>query len=72
MPRLAGIEARGHVVGGYTQVDMRGDFAWAVVEGRWLASGARTIQKGRAILVFARARDGRRWRITHAHSWLVH
>jgi hypothetical protein len=72
VPRFAGIEAQGQVVVGSTRVDMSGDFAWAVVEYRWLASGASTIREGRATLVFARTREGQRWRITHAHSSLVH
>jgi hypothetical protein len=70
-PRFAGVEAGGQIVVGSSRVDISGNFAWALLEYRWLAPGQNLIHEGKATLVFALASDGRSWRITHAHSSLV-
>lgn len=70
-PRFAGIEAGGQVVVGSSRVDVSGNFAWALLEYRWLAPGQNLIHEGRATLIFALASDGRHWRVMHAHSSLV-
>ncbi len=70
-PRFAGVETGGQIVIGSSRVDVSGNFAWALLEYRWLAPGQNLIREGKATLVFARGADGRSWRITHAHSSLV-
>lgn len=70
-PRFAGVESGGQIVVGSTRVDISGNFAWALLEYRWLIPGQNRIQEGKATLVFALGPDGRSWRITHAHSSLV-
>jgi hypothetical protein len=70
-PRFAGIEPGGQVVIGSTRVDLLGDFAWVLVEYRWLASARDLIREGRATLVFVRVAGGRGWLISHAHSSLA-
>ncbi|HXW96132.1 MAG TPA: nuclear transport factor 2 family protein [Gemmatimonadales bacterium] len=71
-PRFAGIEAGGQVIVGSTRVDLSGNFGWALVEYRWLAADQNLLREGRATLVFVRAAGTGAWRITHAHSSLVH
>ena len=70
-PRFAGVEAGGQIVVGSSRVDVSRNFAWALLEYRWLAPGQNLIHEGKATLVFALGADGRSWRITHAHSSLV-
>ena len=70
-PRFAGVEAGGQIVVGSSRVDVSGNFAWALLEYRWLAPDQNLIHEGKATLVFALGSDGRTWRITHAHSSLV-
>jgi hypothetical protein len=70
-PRFAGIEPGGQVVVGSTRVDILGNFAWALVEYRWLAPAQDLIREGWATLVFVRAPAGQGWLISHAHSSLA-
>jgi hypothetical protein len=67
-PRFAGVEAGGQVVVGSTRVDLAGNFAWALVEYRWMAPGQDRIREGRATLVFVPRVGGAGWLIAAAHS----
>jgi hypothetical protein len=67
-PRYAGIDTGGQIAVGSTRVDVTGNFAWALVEYRWLAPDQNLLREGRATFVFARAAGTGQWRITHAHS----
>lgn len=71
-PRYAGIDPGGQIAVGSTRVDVTGNFAWALVEYRWLAADQNLLREGRATFVFARAAGSGRWRIMHAHSSVMH
>ncbi|HTS87686.1 MAG TPA: nuclear transport factor 2 family protein [Gemmatimonadales bacterium] len=71
-PRYAGIQSGGQVAVGSTRVDVSGNFAWVLVEYRWLAADQNVIREGRATFVFSRAPGSGRWLIAHAHSSAVH
>jgi ketosteroid isomerase-like protein len=67
-PRFAGVDPGGQVVVTSTRVDVAGNFAWALVEYRWMAPGQDRIREGRATLVFVSREGGAGWRIAAAHS----
>jgi hypothetical protein len=66
-PRFAGIGPGGEVAVTSSRLEVRGGFAWAHVEYRWISTTAGRASAGRVTLVLVPSAGGA-WRIHHAHS----
>lgn len=72
-PRFAGVSHGGRIAVAAATVTVEGRFAWAMVDYRWVSSGAERAEAGRASFICERrlGRDGQAgssWKIVHAHS----
>ena len=65
-PLLAGIGQGGQVVISSSQLEIRANSSWSVVDYRWESSGGVT-REGRATFVLTQLEPGK-WRIQHVHS----
>jgi hypothetical protein len=65
-PRYAGVGYGGRVTVAAATVTLHGEFAWAMLDYRWINIEQRQAEVGRATFALARRPSG--WKIIHAHS----
>jgi hypothetical protein len=66
-PRLAGVMPGGQAAVTSSQVNVRQDVAWAVVDYRWFSDDKAQVRLGKATLVLAPLRNGV-WKVVQMHS----
>jgi hypothetical protein len=67
-PRFAGVAADGEVAVTSTQMEIRGNAAWADVEYRWVSDRTNQARVGRASFVLTPAQGRQGWWVVQAHS----
>lgn len=65
-PRFAGIGQGGQVIVSSSQLEIRANSSWGVVDYRWESRDG-VVREGRATFVLTQAEPGT-WRIQHVHS----
>lgn len=65
-PRFAGVGSGGRVTVAAAAVTLQGQFAWVMVDYRWINPERRLAEVGRATFICEEKPGG--WKIVHAHS----